>query len=209
MRYVYALFVLVMLFGCHKQAKSVSEVLPHELPTSEPTVVLHMDTEFDAGERGSIQFAADTWRKQTSGAADIQLVWDADFSDLMGLGALMESNSHIVVRRTSDMEIVQAEDEDNGCKGCVLGWMNAGGIHGPGHEAIHGAFVVDRMTTGDLAAVALHEFGHVLGLSHVPEVQAVMFFAHIPGTSLCLKKRDLVEFCSVNECGEHRMLPCE
>ena len=169
-----------------------------------------MDVDFTADERADAQDAANIWRAQTSGLADINLVYDADFNDLTTMGLLMDADANIVVRRTSDMVTVLKADEEADCFGCVLGWMNAGGIHGPTHKAIHGAFVVDRITApGIQIQVMIHEFGHVLGVPHVGAIQGLMYPAVIPGRTACLKKPDLVAFCGVNECGIHKMYPCE
>ncbi len=150
---------------------TVATLLPDAEQTREPKVVLHMDTAFSPEERANAATAADTWYKQTGGLAQITLVYDLDFDDLVGMNQLFTSGANLVVRRDSDDTIVQASDAESDCEGCVLGWMNAGGLHGPGHQPIHGAFVVDRHPELQLA-VMLHEFGHVLGVAHVGAYQS-------------------------------------
>ena len=73
------------------------------------------------------------------------------------------------------------------------------------------SFVVDRM--GDFPSefklVCLHEMGHALGLPHVESVQSIMYPSVSPSRTTCLKQADLRAFCDVNDCGTHKMLPCE
>ncbi len=200
----------MVLLGCGTP-RTVSDVVPEAKETSAPVVTLHMDGDFTAEERADAFKAAEVWRKQTQGLARIELVYDVDFNDLMGLGQLFAEEANIVVRRDSEDPIVQAADEEEGCDSCVLGWMNAGGIHGPGHQPIHGAFVVDRLSVSRemRVQVMIHEFGHVLGVPHVAAIQGLMYPYAMPGRTSCLKQPDLVAFCSVNECADVHMLPCE
>lgn len=207
MRYLVA-FVLLLIVGCTKPM-TVTTLVPGAQEPLAPSVTLHMDTDFTTSERASAQEAVDLWRNQTSGLANITLVYDLDFNSLSNLQEHVAEGHHLVASMESWMSVVQSEDESNHCDGCVLGWMNAGGVHGVGHRPIHGAFVLDRIPADMLTAIMVHEFGHVLGVPHVGAIQGVMYPAAIRGRTACLKKPDLVAFCSVNECGNRKMYPCE
>jgi hypothetical protein len=210
-----AIVMLAVAIGCHKPAPvvTVSSLVPDAEELRSAEVTLHMDTAFTAEERVDALQAAETWRKQTNDLARIVLVFDLDFDDLIGMNKLFTQGANLVVRRDSEDPVVQASDEESECVGCVLGWMNSGGLHGIGHQPIHGAFIADRLVNDRFPSlrvqVMLHEFGHVLGLPHVTSIQAIMFPGVIPGRTSCLKKPDLVAFCSVNECGPTQLYPCE
>ena len=195
---------------------TVSTMVPDAEEPRPPEVTLHMDTAFTAEEREDAFRATEVWRKQTNELARIHLVYDLDFDDLIGLNKLFTNGASLVVRRDSEDTLVQGADEESGCDGCVLGWMNSGGLHASGHPPVHGAFVFDRLEglnadliPGIRLQVMIHEFGHVLGLPHVAATQALMYPGVIPGRTSCLKQADLSAFCSVNVCGTTRMFPCE
>jgi hypothetical protein len=59
-----------------------------------------------------------------------------------------------------------------------------------------------------LTQVALHEFGHVLGLPHGGGIMERYSFK---APQLCLKKADTDAFCKVNAraCGKLPMFPCD
>jgi len=207
--FAYFLSLAMAVTACGRPV-SVSGLVPGAESVRPARAELHMDVDFTESERADAAKATDIWRKQTGGLADIRLVYDLDFNDLAGLNEHLELNHSVVVRRTSEQDSVVAADAEAQCDGCVLGWMNSGGIHAPGHKPIHGAFVVDRFTMpGIQLQVMLHEFGHVLGLPHVEARQAIMYPSVVLGRTQCLKKSDLVAFCDVNECGSTVLYPCE
>lgn len=202
------LALIIFLTGCARfDIKSLS---PTFSDPKAPKVVLHMDTAFTAEERLDANRAADMWRAQTSGVADIKLVYDLDFDDLIGMHKLIDEKASLVVRYESGMVAVERADEESDCDGCVLGWMTAGGVHNPRQTPLMGAFVADRITKpGIRAQVMLHEFGHALGLPHVASRQSIMYPAAVPGVAACLKQADLSAFCEVNVCNGAVMHPCE
>ncbi len=208
-----ALTVCLLALGCARQAPEPFTVgkLGGE-PTKPATVTVHADTDFTQEERADMLLAANIWRWQTSGLADINVVFDLDFSSIQSLGELLASDEVLVVRAEEGSSSVLAADASSNCEGCVLGWMTSGGIHAPKLlHPIQGAFIVSRMNQveGRQLKVMLHEFGHLLGLPHSPSVQGIMYPASITDTTNCLKKSDLALFCTVNECSGALLYPCE
>lgn len=196
--------ILLFLTGC---SVSIGSIIPGGEPTRLAVATLHMDTDFTETERAELRQAADIWQKQTSGVANIVLVFDLDFSSLESLAEHQLKLHHMVVKADSTMDMVRAVDLEV-APGFVLGWMSSGGIHSK--LPVRGAFVMDRLATPDIAVqVMIHEFGHVLGLPHSPARQAVMFPSVQKNATNCLKKPDLALFCQVNECGNATMIPCE
>jgi len=205
---------MVLLQGCGSEVL-LPRLLPGESPTAPPEMVFHADIDFTSSERLDLERAAYIWNKQTSGLAKITFVYDLELTSVSNI--VDHQLEHQLMRATNDLDIVAEEDEDCAPDDpstlwnehhCVLAWMTSGGIHNPWHHPVRGVFNVDRME-GVSVQVMLHEFGHALGLAHLEQVQAIMYPNVSRDRTVCLKKPDLVAFCGVNECGTHKMLPCE
>lgn len=202
--------VMLMCPACGSQALTVTQILSPMVPDAEAPkparVTFHADTDFTEKEREAIQEACDIWRKQTGGQAVITVVYDLDFNSATGLEEHVQAKDNLVLRATSDMDMVAVADGDE--PGSVLGWMTSGGIHNPERNPIRGVFVVDRMA-GVFLSVVVHEFGHALGLPHNPARQAVMYPSVNPSRTACLKRTDIASFCNINGCDGRPTYPCE
>jgi hypothetical protein len=171
----------------------------------EPHIEFHGDVEFTMEERWSIQKAASTWAIQTSGMAQITIIWDLDFSDTEGLGEHQDAGHSVILRLTSD-----TTDEDEG----VLAYAGSGGVHNPWGKPVLVALIVDRMDICDILVencftnTIIHEFGHALGIPHVGTPAAIMYPSQLSRPHTCLTQPDLSAFCEVNVC-TRPVYPCE
>lgn len=205
-KFLFNLLITLFMAGC---AAEVELNFPKPLA---PKVVMHGDERFTPDERKQIETAAEVWRQQTSGLANIAIVWDWSNSKIP-----KSEENHIERLTSGDLEVVMEDcaiSEANDLPPCtptVLAWVDKpGGIHNPDHEPVNMAFIPDRYPAADyFISVALHEFGHLLGMPHSNVVQAVMYPTQGKTAKTCLKPSDLATFCQVNVCDGRKMIPCE
>ncbi len=207
MRKLFALFLCLLALSACVTRVSIGEIVPGASGTTDPSVTIHADTAFTASERTSIQEAADLWRRQTDGVAIIVVAYDLDQDNVTDH---LNAKHDVMVRLDSDMDAV-IEFDATTYPGKLLGFVTpTGGIHNPWKSPLTVGFVADRLEDPDyMRLVVLHEFGHVLGLPHSSSINAVMYPSAIKAMTVCLKRQDLASFCSINDCAQHRMVPCE
>lgn len=208
------LALAALLLGCQSTPIAPSN------PGTAMVVTMHADVGFKSAERREIYNAASAWDSATSGLAHIDVEFDYDPDSPASIKEHAKDN--VLLRRPEDSPIVkqidcEATEAATGMLTClpiVLGWVNNdGGVHDKSGGQLQMNLIPDRETgtggTPGLANVAMHEFGHVLGLQHVADRFAAMYYAEIPGRPVCLTQPDLSEFCRVNYCGSTPMKPCE
>jgi hypothetical protein len=225
---VAAMFVAVAaITACHSSVPVMTPYAPVTKaacpqppmePDPEPVVVtLHADVDFTPAERAAMEAAAQHWRDQTHGLADIRFVYDLSFASMDSLRANL--HNHIVARFDHDSDLIQKLDcfhataqeipcgTDRGPK--VLGFVSPpGGVNAD--EPMRIGFVWDRVGDKDkFQGVALHELGHVLGIGHLENKPKSVMYPAYNNSKQCLRKDDLDAFCKVQDCGSVHMSPCE
>lgn len=183
-------------------------------PSSE--VEMHGDVSFTPQERKDIEEAAFQWSLQTGGLVHIRIIWDLDFDSIEILKRHLPD--HKIVKVPSDADSVSSIDCEASvqaglpCDGTprVLAWVwPSGGVHAKGSPPVRMTLIGDRLKSSSFRkGVALHEFGHVLGLQHVGDKRGIMYPSYSP-KPFCLTKADMDEFCRVNDgCGTVEMFVC-
>jgi hypothetical protein len=113
--------------------------------------LLHGDTRFDAYERKILERACLAWLEFTGGRARLQIVWDYGEDNYMQIAAARAPH----IKRTD-------------------WWYAPPNAGGRVNEIGGGEVRLVPENCPGLYPCALHELGHVLGLEHVADIDAVM-----------------------------------
>lgn len=179
-----------------------------------PTIAFHADTNFTAPERVCLAESAKQWHDQTSGLVDITYTYDYDGKSSKSV--IDNQHNARLTRWNSDMFLVkETEAYLEHSRGAepdsiqLLGQMRTeDGIHNKYGQPLEVVLVMDRLQNPiDCKSIAIHEFGHALGLEHDDSAHVIMNTSYVPGTA-CLKKNDLLQFCINNKCADVPMHPC-
>lgn len=204
---------LLFLAGC-----AANVVQPVGPKPKDDLVVMHGDTSFSASERSCVESAAAQWAEQTHGVASIKVYWDLDSKSPASI--LEHKEDKTLVRWTSKTPKVRDQDISSQ-EDCAETFANSpelketcksvrllGMVSGFPKEM---GLVMDRLSDhGFCKQVAMHEFGHVMGLPHLTgSYENIMFPAADRSRSSCLKEEDLLAFCYLNKCGNVEMSPCK
>ncbi len=172
---------------------------------------MHVDTSYGPLERQCIVDSAEQWRSQTRGLADVELEFDYDTHKPLEVARRRLSNR--IVRWSSQspvvVEIEKELTEDQEDPYILLGQVNGKGIRDPWHNPIEMRLVADRLQDPHTCRLtAIHEFGHVFGIPHLPNKTDIMYPSVSYSRSACLKAEDLLAFCFYNDCANVDMKPC-
>jgi hypothetical protein len=187
MKYVVAFLAALAVLCCSPRTA------PRAAYTGQPTVaaiLLHGDLDFLPAERAAIERATERLAYATAGAVKVRVVWDLDYRTLQG------SETNLLLRVESHYPFVLEIDEN----GTMLG------VTAPKAQSVF--IVADRVEElkSDLTAVALHEFGHLLGVPHL-DVRGALMRPVYAGV-LCLSRTDLAAVCQIHRCDTDRTNPC-
>ncbi len=181
-----------------------------------PMVTMHGDVRYNEDQRQCVIDSAKVWEDQTSGVADINIIWDFNSADPVSIHE--QSKNHKIIYTTSQTPVVKERDDaaernrdEDDPPQYLLGFVKpSGGIHNPLQGPVELRLVLDRLSDGHKCRLAaIHELGHVLGVGHIPRnKEDIMYPSIMASRKACLKPDDLLGFCFVNDCGSVAMKPC-
>jgi hypothetical protein len=170
------LTALVCVAACGHSSPTPGSVTPKDSSTTTWTRTvertLHGDVDFSEEGRRRIRRACARWSEFTQGRAKLDVVFDLDFDDVLGLRTHQLTAHDVIIGVTSNLEIVkvlEARTHTDPAKITLLGATS---------DTVRGAklvyLIMDRIDPEDFEAVVLHELGHVLGLPDLPTIGSLM-----------------------------------
>jgi hypothetical protein len=167
------LLVCVFLFGCGAHAGTA----PTEVRvTREFEHTLHVDTALPRDYRRQLEAAARAWREVTAGRVRISLAYDLDLDSIENLREHDARASWLVIGVLSEMSIVAEIDRRFGSP-----TRSPLALTSSMPTSTWVFLILDRIPGEHIQAVAMHEFGHVIGLPDLAELGAVMSGVEVAG----------------------------
>lgn len=138
---------------------------------------LHVDSALPTVLRDELDGAAREWVTVSDGNVRIRLAYDLDLDSVEDIQAHDAAKHPMVIGLLSEMPVVASIDKHFGGAGV---WPLGVTVRSPTAPTIV-FFILDRIPLTKFRAVAMHEFGHVIGLPDLPEFGHVMSGADITG----------------------------
>ena len=165
-------------------------------PRYEQSVEAHLFIEqsMPSWQKLAIRVAAERWQEKTRGA---MIIYDHDWSDVEAQISAHAGGSYILVFQnitSNDQRVKKWDDE--------LGLMTLGITKRFGNRIATSYMIADRLMMFDsYVAIAMHEIGHGIDLSHVNDKGSIMSRVWTSGNEF--STYDLLEFCEVHQCVDH------
>lgn len=196
----------VLFLGCCTRANQPATPLPPETFAPETvTLTVHIDKSMTQEQKDSVRSAIQEWQIAVRSIVTSNIVEDWSNEEEM-IGPTIENDEMICTRDVyvaglkNSHSLVQIIDEKVDTKtGQVLGYTNSK----CGSKWI--ALFVDRSEKQKFRTVMLHEFGHLIGMQHLPIVGTIMYPSVDKGTN-CITQIDLAQFCSMWKCRPEQMI---
>jgi len=184
---------LVCLAACAPRAflpdtTEVTEIIV----TRSVSRTLHADVDFTEAGRSRIRQAGVRWANFTQGRVNLQIVFDLDFDDMIGLAEHMAEAHDAIIPVHSSMDIVSRLTTETGLDN---GKLLLGATTHHENDAMVVRLVMDRIDPDDFETVVTHELGHVAGLPDLPTQDSVMSAASPAGARVKEFSADDAKLC--------------
>lgn len=181
-------------FGCAVPSHKPAETTVSVSRTFSET--LHVDSALPAVLRDELAAATREWAEVSDGNVRIRLAYDLDLDSIEDIQAHDAAKHPMVIALLSEMTVVAQLDKHFGGPHV---WPLGVTVRSPTSPTIV-FFILDRIPLVKFRAIAMHEFGHVIGLPDLPEFGNVMSGADVKGqpvpNKFTLRDREL--------CAEYR-----
>jgi predicted Zn-dependent protease len=196
----------VLFFGCCTHANTPQKALPPEQLAPETVyLTIHIDKSMTQEQKISVRAAIAEWETAVHSIVSSTVLEDWSNEEEMA-GPTIEGDQMICTRQVyiaglkNTHSLTQIIDEKVNTKtGQVLGYTNSK------CASKWIVLFVDRSEKEKFKTVMLHEFGHLIGMQHLPIVGTIMYPSVDLGTN-CITPIDLAQFCSMWKCNPENMV---